>query len=260
MTELEYSCEEGVATIMLNRPERRNAFTPSMLDDWHDALQDARTNSSVGAVVLRGAGGAFCSGIDLDALEELGVEPIAHKRFLNDRVQRIPRAVEALDKPLIGCISGPAVGAGMDMALMCDLRFADRSASFCESYIRVGLVPGAGGCYFLPRLVGLSKALELFFSADFVDAEEALRIGLVNRVYESEDLLEETYGFARELAAGPPIATAIIKRAIYQSIDCDLRTALDLVSSHLGVVRSTRDSTESLDAFRNKRAPNFVNR
>lgn len=259
MPELEYlKGDDGVATILLNRPGRKNAFTLTMLDLWHDALEDSRTDPSVGAVVLRGEGGAFCSGIDLDALEGLGTEPIAHKRFLQEQVQRIPRAVEALDKPLIACVSGPAVGAGMDMSLMCDLRFAGRTARFCESYLRVGLVPGAGGCYYLPRIVGLPKALELFMSAEFLDAEEALRIGLVNRVYDEADLLAETYAFAARLAAGPPIATAMLKRTVYQSVDCDLRTALDLVSSHLGVVRSTHDSSESLDSFRAGRTPNYV--
>lgn len=259
MAEVEYlKGKNGVATILLNRPERKNAFTPTMLELWHDALEDSRTDESVRAVVLRGEGGAFCSGIDFDALEGLGTEPIAQKRFLREHVQRIPWAVEALDKPLIACVSGPAVGAGMDMSLMCDLRFAGRTARFCESYLRVGLVPGAGGCYYLPRIVGLPKALELFMGAEFVYAEEALRIGLVNRVFDEADLLAETYAFAARLAAGPPIATAILKRTVYQSADCDLRTALDLVSSHLGVVRATRDSSESLDSFRAGRTPSYV--
>jgi enoyl-CoA hydratase/carnithine racemase len=146
----------------------------------------------------------------------------------------------------------------MDMALMCDLRFAARSARFCESYIRVGLIPGAGGLYFLPRIVGTPKALELFLTGDFVDGEEAHRIGLVNRVYDDDQLLDATYEFARKLAAGPPISTRVIKRALYQSTRIDLQTSLDLASSHMAVIQSTQDSHEALAAFRERRAAEYV--
>ena len=146
----------------------------------------------------------------------------------------------------------------MDMALMCDLRLAGRSARFCESYIRVGLVPGAGGLYFLPRIVGTAKALELFLTGDFVDAEEAYRIGLVNRLYDDDQLLDETYALAGRIAAGPPVSTRVIKRALYQSARIDLATSLDLASSHMAVIQSTQDSREALAAFRERRPAEYV--
>jgi enoyl-CoA hydratase/carnithine racemase len=257
MSDIEYTKNEGIATILLNRPERKNAFTMDMVDAWADALIDARADRDVGVVVVRGAGGAFCSGLDLGTIDSQGITPFDRKAQLHDHVQRIPRAVRELDKPLIASVSGVAVGAGMDMACMCDIRVAGRAARFCESYIRVGLVPGAGGLYFLPRLVGRAKALELFLTGEFVDAEEALRIGLVNHVYDDAALLDETYALASRIAAGPPISTRIIKRALYQSADVDLATALDLASSHMGVVQSTRDSAEALAAFTERRPANY---
>jgi enoyl-CoA hydratase/carnithine racemase len=253
--DLEYSHADGVATILLNRPERRNAFTAEMIDAWAAALRDAAINEDIRVIVLRGSGGGFCSGVDLDTLGELGATPLKWKRFLHDRVQQIPRAVAALDKPLIAAVGGPAVGAGMDMALMCDIRFASTSARFCESYINVGMVPGAGGCYYLPRIVGLAKAMELFLTGDFIDAEEALRIGLVNHVLADDELLDHTYAFAARLAAGPPVTTRLLKRMLRQSAGADLDTALDLASSHMGVARSTADAAESLTAFRDRRPP-----
>jgi enoyl-CoA hydratase/carnithine racemase len=260
MADLEYSREDGVATILLNRPDRKNAFTGEMIDGWAGALRDAAADPAVRVVVLRGAGAAFCSGVDLDTIGEQGADPLKWKNFLHDRVQQVPRAVAALDKPLIASISGPAVGAGMDMALMCDMRLAAESATFCESYIRVGMVPGAGGCWFLPRLVGMAKAMELFLTADFVDAEEALRIGLVNRVVADEELLERTYALAQRIAAGPPITTRLLKRMLHQSAQSDLETALELASSHMGVARSTEDAAESLSAFRERREPEYRGR
>jgi enoyl-CoA hydratase/carnithine racemase len=258
MGDIEISRDGAVLTVLLNRPERKNAFTLEMIDVWAQTLRDAQDDDSVRVVVLRGAGDAFCSGIDLDTIDNAGTSPLARKSVLHDRVQHVPRAVERLEKPLIASVSGVAVGAGMDMALMCDFRLACRSARFCESYIRIGLVPGAGGLYFLPRLVGLSKALELFLTGDFVDAEEAHRIGIVNRIYEDGELLDATYELAQRLASGPPVSTRMIKRALYQSTTIDLRTSLDLASSHMAVVQSMQDSQEALAAFRERRTAEYV--
>jgi enoyl-CoA hydratase/carnithine racemase len=260
MSDLEIIREGGVTTVLLNRPDRKNAFTLDMIDLWAQALDEAQTDDDTRVVVLRGASNAFCSGIDLDTIDDGGVTPLARKTMLHERVQHVPRAVARLEKPLIASVSGPAVGAGMDMALMCDIRLASRSARFCESYIRVGLVPGAGGLYFLPRIVGTSKALELFLTGEFVDGEEAHRIGMVNRLYDDDQLLDATYELARKLAAGPPISTRVIKRALLQSVNTNLETSLDLASSHMAVVQSTEDSREALSAFRERRTPEFIGR
>ncbi|MFE4423985.1 enoyl-CoA hydratase/isomerase family protein [Streptomyces sp. NPDC056817] len=250
--------DHGVGLIMLNRPERHNAFTFAMIDDWADALTSAARDDRVRAVVLTAAGRSFCSGVDLDELNGVDRTPLARRRMLTDRVHKVAYAVDALDKPLIATVNGAAVGAGMDMALMCDIRFAGRSARFSEGYVKVGLVPGDGGCHYLPRIVGTARALELLWTGDFVDAEEALRLGIVSRVYEDGELLDETLAFARRLAAGPPVALAAIKRAVHQGLRAnDLRTSLDLIASHFAVVQSTRDSAEALAAARERRAPVF---
>jgi enoyl-CoA hydratase/carnithine racemase len=177
-------------------------------------------------------------------------DALAWKNLLWERVHQIAFTLEQLDKPVIAAVNGTAVGAGMDMSLMCDMRFAARSARFCEGYIRIGAVPGDGGCFFLPRLVGVAKALELLLSGEFVDAEEALRIGLVNRVYDDAELDAQTQAFARKLVGHNPLAVRLIKRTVYQSLQLDLRTSLDLVSSHMGIVQTNAQAGRSLEAFR----------
>jgi len=258
--ELVYQVTDGVALIRLNRPRYKNAFTWTMLTEWAKRLREAQEDDSVRVVVLTGTGDGFCSGVDLDAMRAVEDTAIARKRMLTDKVYRVVRAVDDLEKPLICAVNGVAVGAGMDMALMCDMRFMARSAQLCEGYIKVGLVPGDGGAYFLPRLVGPAKALELLMTGDFISADEAERLGIVNRVCDDEKLLEETLAFAKSLAAKPPIALSMIKRAVYQSMRTDLRTALDLVSSHMAVVQSTDDWKEAMTAFKEKRPGEFRNR
>jgi enoyl-CoA hydratase/carnithine racemase len=260
MADLEYEVNDGVGTILLNRPHKKNAFTLEMIDQWAAVLVAARTDQDVRALVLTGAGDGFCSGVDLDAFKQRESPPLDAKRNLTDRIHRVAYALQDLDKPMIAAVNGVAVGAGMDMALMCDIRLAARSARFSEGYVRVGLVPGDGGCFFLPRLVGSARAMELLLTGDFVDASEAERIGIVNHVYDDDRLMEETMALARRLAAGPPVAIAMIKRALYQSANCDLRTALDLISSHMAVVQSTSDSQEAYRAFVEKRSPIFEGR
>jgi len=259
MADLEYTVADGIGTILLNRPHRKNAFTLDMIDTWAEALRDARTDPDVRVVVLTGAGDAFCSGVDLDRRQDATpATPLERKENLTERIHRIPLALEDLDKPVIAAINGVAVGAGMDMALMCDMRIMARSARLSEGYVRVGLVPGDGGCYYLPRLVGTAKALELLLTGDFIDAEEAGRLGIANHVVDDADLAGAVRTLARKIADGPPVAIRTIKRAVYQSARSDLRTALDLISSHMAVVTSTQDSAEALAAFREKRPPTFV--
>jgi enoyl-CoA hydratase/carnithine racemase len=251
---------EGVGLIELDRPRVKNAFTFEMIDAWADFLEHVNDNNEVRAVVLTGRGGAFCAGVDLAQLDDVSTEPLQRKYMLSKQIHRVARAVEALDKPLIAAVTGPAVGAGMDMALMCDMRFAGESAVFTESYIKVGLVPGDGGCYFLPRLVGPAKALELLLSGSSVRAAEAERLGLVNRVLPDSEVLSETIEFARALASRAPVPLGMIKRAVYQSIRSDLGTSLDLISSHMAVVMSTNDYREARRAVADKDVPTFEGR
>ena len=258
MADLEYTVADGISTILLNRPHRKNAFTIEMIDQWARILVEARTDPEVRVIVLTGAGDAFCSGVDLSSMDGERPSPLQRKEHLTDHIHRVPYALEDLDKPVIAAINGAAVGAGMDMALMCDMRIIARSARLSEGYIRVGLVPGDGGCYYLPRLVGQAKALELLLTGDFIGAEEAARIGIANHVVDDDDLIAATTRLARKLADAPPVAVRTIKRAVYQSARADLRTALDLISSHMSVVTSTQDSAEALAAFREKRPGRYV--
>jgi enoyl-CoA hydratase/carnithine racemase len=263
VAEISYTVSGGVGRIVLDRPARKNAFTLEMVDAWAGYLAEARADPEVRAVVVTATGDAFCSGGDLDVLNPAGGgAPSAYERKaqLSERIQRVALAMEDLDKPVVAGVNGVAVGAGLDMALMCDIRVAARSARFSTGYVRVGLPPGDGGAYYLPRLVGLGKALELLLTGDFVDAEEALRIGLVNRICEDGEAATEAVRLASRLASLPPLTVRTIKRTVYQSARVDLRTALDLVSSHFGVLYSTADTAEAIDAVRAHRSPTFEGR
>jgi enoyl-CoA hydratase/carnithine racemase len=254
--DIEYAVDEHVATITLNRPHRKNAFTTAMVDAWADALVVAAGDERVRAVVVTGAGGAFCSGVDLAEFKAATRAPADEKRFLTEHVHRVARAVETLDKPLIAAIDGAAVGAGMDMALMCDYRVGSPAARLAEAYIRIGLVPGDGGCWLLPRIVGRSRALRMLWTGEFIDAAEALALGILDEV--ADDSLARARQFAAQVAAQPPMAVQMIKRAVRQGAEQDLLAALDLVSSHFGIIASTADSAEAYDAFVNRRTPRFT--
>jgi enoyl-CoA hydratase/carnithine racemase len=254
---LKFEVEQGVGTITLNRPDKLNAFNRAMIRDWLAALEECERRDDIRVIVLTGAGRAFCSGGDVNDMDNRERSNWSTKDYLWEQIHRIPLTLERIDKPVIAALNGPATGAGLDMALMCDIRFAAEEAKFAETYVKVGLVPGDGGAYFLPRLVGMPKALELLWTGDFVDAREAERIGLVNRVYPGAQLMEETMKFARRLADGPSRAIRMIKRVAYQSQRSDLRTSLDLVSSHMGLVTQGEEHKEGVRAFIEKRKPEF---
>jgi enoyl-CoA hydratase/carnithine racemase len=180
--------------------------------------------------------------------------------MLRQRIHQVAIALDDLDKPTIAAVKGVAVGAGMDMALLCDMRFAGRSVRFSEGYIKVGLVPGDGGAWLLPRLVGTAKALELLLTGDVIEADEALRLGLVNQVHDDDVLLERTREFAERLAAAPPVQVAMIKRLVRSAERVDLRTHFDMVSSHFGVISALDDYAEAQAAFRERRPGNYSGR
>ncbi len=263
-----YEKDEGVATITLNRPERLNAFTNRMLAEWATALEDARTDREVRAVIVTGAGRGFCAGADLRgegvmadaARAERPPTPADRRNWLRETVHPVPRAVALLDKPYIAAVNGPAVGAGMDMASMADIRIAAQSARFSMAYVRIGIIPGDGGCYFLPRIVGVAKALELIWTGDFIDAAEALRIGYVSQVVPDEELMPRAREFAHRLAEGPAVAVQLSKRLVYRGLDSTLQEALEQAGQAMVIALSAEDAVEGPRAFVEKRAPRFRSR
>ena len=247
-----------VATITLNRPEVMNAINEAMLPPWVDALEECRTNSDVAVIVVTGAGEAFCRDGDTTKLgSHTTPSPVEIKEQFWDRLHRIPRKLAEIDKPVIAAVNGLASGAGVDVSLQCDLRFAARSAKFRVSYTAFGLVPGNGGTYFLPRIVGEAKALELFWAADPIDAEEALQIGMVNQVFDDDELLSRTLEYAHRIATRAPLAMTLVKRAVKQSLAMDLNTHLDMVSSHMLITRPSEDHAEAILAYEEGRDPVF---
>lgn len=246
--------DAGVATIELNRPDRLNAFNRTMIAEWRDALARIADDPAAKAVLLTGAGRAFCAGGDVDEMAEMESSPgVDRKNYLWRSIQQIPLAMERLEKPAIAAINGTARGAGLDMALMCDLRIAGASATFAESYIHMGVISGDGGTYFLPRVVGVARALELLWTGRVIDAREAERIGLVNRVVADADVLATARELAREIAAQPPEAIALTKRAVYQGLSAQLAAHLDMISSHMAVLYDTPEFRERLRAFRERK-------
>jgi len=265
-TEILYEVSDYIATITLNRPEKLNAFSTKMITEWSDAIERARDDDAVRAVIITGAGRGFCSGMDVAAEASgsgvlRGEEgPAARRNSLRYNVHRVARALMLLDKPYIAAVNGAAAGAGMDMASMADIRFAAEGARFGMNYVRMGLIPGDGGAFFLPRIVGMAKALEIIWTGDMFDAAEALRIGYVTRVYPADKLLEETRAFAARLAEGPAVAIQMAKRLAYRSSEVTLDQALDLAQGAMAIASSTEDAREGPRAFTERRKPNFVGR
>jgi len=259
--ELLYAVEDGIATITLNRPDRLNAFTPGMLDAWVAAYEESQRRDDVRCIVLTGAGRGFCTGGDVKAMGEGGPNtPLAARKRIWEEIQAVPKAVAKLDKPIVAAINGVATGGGLDYAMMCDVIVAAESARMAETYSKLGLIPGGGGCWYMPRLVGRGKALELLWTADFVDAKEALRIGLVHHVWPDDVFMEKTYELARKIADAAPLSVRFIKRTVDQGLRTDLITSLDALASHMTVVRSSEDHLEAIRAFREKRKPVFKGR
>src|SRR5438477_2208018 len=260
MSDLLYEAKDKIATLTLNRPDKLNAFTGPMIDAWAQALGEAKADDNVNVVIVTGAGRAFCAGGDVGRMRQSEPSALDGKNSLWEGIHRVPKTLEAMDKPVIAMVNGLAVGAGMGMCVMCDMRVAAESARFSTGYVKVGLVPGDGDTYFLPRLVGAAKALELLWTADFIEAPKALELGIVQRVVPDAKLKDETYALARQIADGPQIPIRMIKRLVYQSMKLDLRTHLDLVSSHMSIVRQTADHAEGVAAFKDKRPAKFQGR
>lgn len=258
---LRFEIDRGVATITLNRPDKLNAFTDEMLERWVAALETYRIDPEVRVIVITGTGRAFTTGGDIDSFSaSAALSPALIKERLVQGIQRLPRKMAEIDKPIIAALNGFATGGGLDIALACDIRFAAESARLAETYARMGLIPGGGGAFLLPRIVGMAKALEMLWSCDWVDAREAERLGLVNRVYADDELMARTQAFARQVADAAPISVQLIKRVARLSLGQDLDTALDIAASNLPLARTSEDHQEAVRAFKEKRKPQFRGR
>lgn len=258
-----YDVAEGVATITLNKPERLNAFDDQMLIEWADALHKADQDRGVGAIIITGAGRGFCSGMNVAA--EAGgsgvlrtQSTVADRRHsLRDRVHPIPRALIQLEKPYIAAINGAAAGAGMDMATMADIRFASSTARVGMTYVRMGLIPGDGGTYTLPRIVGAQKALDMIWTGKMITAQEALEMGYLLAVYEPDELMPKVTEYARRIAKGPGVAVQLSKKLVYRSANISFDEHLDIAQMAMFVAQSTEDAREGPKAFVEKREPQF---
>ena len=252
--------KDGVAVLTLNRPDRLNAMSPSMLDALLEALPRLAADPEVGVVVLTGAGRAFCSGGDVKAMaegREFGGTTLEDKaQALRSRME-VSRWLHEMPKPTIAMVRGAAAGAGLSLALACDLRVAGDTARFATAFARVGYAGDFGGSWFLTQLVGTGKARELYFTTDIVDAREARELGMVNRVVPDARLEEETLALAARLARGPRIAYRYMKRNFNAAESGTLKDLLDLEAWHHTRCGLTEDHREAAKAFVEKRDPVF---
>ena len=251
--------DSGILTITLNRPEKLNSLAGHMRRDLAEALEAAGAERSVHVVVITGAGRAFCAGGDVAAMSDL-IERQDTEEFarLLGAARRVVTAIRQMTKPVIASVNGPAFGAGCNLALACDLRLASTTATFSQSFAKVGLHPDWGGTYFLPRLVTPNKACEMFFLGEIMDAAEALRLGVVNKVYEPDELATETRKLAERLRDAPVVALAAAKQAVYMSQAAELEEMLRYETEAQMRCFESLDGAEGVRAFLEKRPPKFT--
>jgi 2-(1,2-epoxy-1,2-dihydrophenyl)acetyl-CoA isomerase len=247
--------------VSLNNPDQMNAITTEMIESLTEVLIHADFDSNIRVVVITGKGKNFCAGGDIKAMEEKSGMFAGESNELRARyqhgIQRIPLAIESLSVPVIAMVNGAAVGAGCDLSMMCDLRVGDNKTKFAETFTRMGLVPGDGGTFFLQRVIGYSKAMQMFLTAKSFVGSEALDFGLMNFLFEDSKLEEETLKLADTIASLAPVAQKLTKKAMKVSYMHDLQTSLDMLASFQGISQRTADHFEALKSFKEKRSPNF---
>ncbi|EKN63527.1 enoyl-CoA hydratase-related protein [Schinkia azotoformans] len=250
---IKFDVKNGVAWLTLNRPDKLNAFTEQMNVEIGEALKDVARNSEIRCLVITGEGRAFCSGEDIGSLGE----ETNHGEILRNRYNPMVQQLAAIEKPVIAAINGVAAGAGLSLALACDFRLASEKASLVEAFIHIGLIPDSGNLYYLPRLVGQAKALELAILGEKISAEEAKSIGLVTKVIPSDHWEKEVSVFAQKLAKMPTKAIGLIKRYVNDSWTCNLEEMLEKEAYGQRAAGLTADHQEGIAAFLEKRKPEF---
>ena len=260
-----YDKNQRVVTLTLNNPERMNAIgSLAHCAELVDAIERANGDQGVSVIIITGAGNAFCAGGNVKTMLDCNPEgvgrqatPAQTRNNYRNGIQRIPLALWNVEVPVIAAVNGAAIGAGCDLACMADIRIASENARFAESFLKVGLIPGDGGAWFLPRVVGFSKAAELTFTGDMLDAQRALACGLVSSVVPADQLLAEAQTLAARIAANPPTALRLSKRLLRESHHSRLPELLEMSAALQALVHETEDHAEAVQAFIEKRKPVF---
>lgn len=251
----------SILTLTMNEPATRNALTGNTAaDEFVAACEKIKLSEHVKVVIVTGSGPAFSAGGNLKDMKKMlddNLSSEAIRESYRRGIQRIPLALYELEVPTIAAVNGPAIGAGCDLACMCDIRIASNMATFAESFVKVGIIPGDGGAWFLPRTVGLSKAAELSFTGDAIDAKEALRIGLISYLTSPETLMTETETLANRIAANPGPILRMTKKLLREGQRQDLPSLLELSANLQSIAHKTPDHREAVHAFLEKRKPNF---
>lgn len=251
----------AVLTLTMNQPATRNALTGNTaVDEFVQACADIARDTSVRAVIITGAGPVFSSGGNVKDMQRFfgdTLSPEVIREEYRNGIQRIPKALYNLDVPTICAVNGPAIGAGLDLTCMCDIRIASETATFAESFVKVGIVAGDGGAWLLPRAVGMSKACEMAFTGEALNAEQALACGLVSRVVAAEQLMDEARALARKIAANPGGVLRMTKRLLREGQNSTLESLLEMSAGYQAIAHKTADHEEAVRAFMEKRAPKF---
>ncbi len=253
-----YEEKDNLAVITLNRPDKLNSIKIEQLEELVNRLNDYEQNNKIRAIIITGSGRGFCTGADLsggggrpDANTAMGMKLSTHI------YSRVPLTISTIEKPVIAAVNGIAAGFGCNLALCCDVIYAAEDAKFIEIFVKRGMSPDGGGTYFLPRLIGLVRAKEIFFSGDPVLAERALEIGMVNKIVPNDKLMDETLEYAQKIATAPTRSVGMIKKLLNRSFDSDLQTQLEFEAAYQGLATSTADMVEGVVSFLEKRDSNF---
>lgn len=252
-----YEVSGGVATIRLNRPDSLNSLNKQLVYELNDVIEKAKNDPGVRCVVLTGAGRGFCAGADLASAKVKSPEDVS--RVLKERYNPVIKSIREMEKPVIAAVNGVAAGAGCSLALACDLVIAAESASFLQAFVKIGLVPDAGGSYFLPRLVGTKKAMEMFLLGEKLSAAEAEKLGMINRTVPDAEFDREVNKLALALSTGPR-CQGMIKAMLNKSYEMDLDGCLDQEAAFQAKAAATEDFLEGVSAFMQKRKPQYKGR